>query len=267
MVRRAVLLALTAFAPASAGHAPARIVSLSPCLDATLARIAPTRLQAVSHWSHDPGSTQMDVAVMRRWPATHGSAEEVIRLRPALVVAGTHIDPATLNAMRRAGLRIELFDVPQDVPAAIAEVERLGQLAGAWPQAAALTSAMRAAVRRRETSPSGGEILLRGGEGLTPGAATLPGDVVARLGLVNAAARYGVTGWGAVGLEALALNPPKLLLSTLGRSDRALTHPVLARLERGGMRRASFDGKLMNCGGAAVIGLAEALIRAEGEAR
>lgn len=257
---RRLALALLATAPAAAGAAGAGgIVSLSPCLDATLARIAPARLRAVSHWSHDPAASAMNVAVARRWPATWGSAEEVIRLAPTLVVAGAHIDPPTLSALRRAGMRVALFDVPQTLDQATAEVARLGRLSGAMAAADALAGAMRAAVHRAAAHSGRPELLLRGGEGLTPGRATLPGDIVARAGLTNAAARYGVDGWGTVPLEALALAPPELLLSAAGRGDRALTHPILARLQRGGMRRATFDGRLLNCGGAGVIALADRL--------
>ena len=46
-----------------------RIVSLNPCTDAILAKVAPDKLVGVSHYSHDPSAASMPVAQARRWPA------------------------------------------------------------------------------------------------------------------------------------------------------------------------------------------------------
>ncbi len=87
-------------------QATLRIVSLNPCVDAILAEIAPDQLVAVSHYSHDPASTSLDLALARRFAATSGTAEEVAALAPDLVVAGTFLPPATEQALVGMGFRV-----------------------------------------------------------------------------------------------------------------------------------------------------------------
>ena len=97
------ILALSACAPAPRGGAGEaglpRIVSLNPCTDAILAEVAePQQIVALSSYSHDPASSSMDVVLARRWPATSGAVEELVTLRPDVVVSGNFTPPATRAA-------------------------------------------------------------------------------------------------------------------------------------------------------------------------
>ena len=59
------------------------IVSLNPCADAILAEVtAPGQLLAISHYSHDPEATSMDLATARSFDVTGGTVEEVMALDP-----------------------------------------------------------------------------------------------------------------------------------------------------------------------------------------
>ena len=106
----APLLLLAACAPQPAPQGSVThptIVSLNPCTDAILAEVtAPGQLLAVSHYSHEPRATSMPLAEARRYPATGGTAEEVLALDPDVVVAGSYLDPATARALRRLGMRV-----------------------------------------------------------------------------------------------------------------------------------------------------------------
>ena len=73
--------------PPTSSH---RIVSTNPCLDAILVELAPPEwIAAISHYSQDPRSSSMPVARARRFRATNGTAEEVIALKPGLVLASS----------------------------------------------------------------------------------------------------------------------------------------------------------------------------------
>ena len=94
---------------ALAEHLPARpsIVSLNPCSDAVLAEVAdPAQLLAISHYSHDPRASSMDVALARRFAVTGGTAEEVLALDPDAM-------EAHLQASRRAGVDASLIAVAE----------------------------------------------------------------------------------------------------------------------------------------------------------
>ena len=78
------------------------MVSLNPCTDAVLAQVAdPGQLLAISHYSLDPRATSMELAAARRFAATGGTVEEVLALEPDIVVTGSFLPPATVQAATR----------------------------------------------------------------------------------------------------------------------------------------------------------------------
>jgi iron complex transport system substrate-binding protein len=128
------LLALAGCAPAaSAPAAPPRptLVSLNPCADAVLAEVAdPAQILAISHYSQDPRSSSMDLAVARRFRVTGGTVEEVLALKPDIVVAGRFLPPATRSAFERLGIRVVSVDIEQDVAQSLAQLRRLSEAVG-----------------------------------------------------------------------------------------------------------------------------------------
>ena len=94
---------------AAAPGEPRRVVSLNPCLDTMLAHLADRRqIAALSHYARQPqGSTIAQIA--RTLPFTYESAEEVVALRPDLVLTARHSSPATRAALSRLQIRTELF--------------------------------------------------------------------------------------------------------------------------------------------------------------
>ncbi|MFM5907766.1 MAG: ABC transporter substrate-binding protein, partial [Novosphingobium sp.] len=136
-MRAGILLALLlgACAPTQAARVPApqgpTLVSLNPCTDAILAEVAdPAQILAISAWSHDPASSSMDTAQARRFASTNGSVEEVLALKPDLVIDGNFTPPATRAAFGKLGLRLEAFPIASTVEASRAQVRQLAALAG-----------------------------------------------------------------------------------------------------------------------------------------
>ena len=88
----------------AAPSAPRRIVSLHPCLAALLVHLADRRQVAgISRLSRDPqGSTIAGIAATL--PVAGETAEEVLLLRPDLVLASTHTALATRRALQRLGV-------------------------------------------------------------------------------------------------------------------------------------------------------------------
>ncbi|WP_408590789.1 ABC transporter substrate-binding protein [Novosphingobium sp.] len=233
-------------------HSRPTIVSLNPCTDAILAEVADrSQVLALSHYSADPRASSLDPAVARRFAFTRGTVEEVLALRPDLVVDGSFIDPATAAAYRRLGLRLETFGMAANVPDARAQVLRLAALAGHPERGAALVARIDAALAEAKPAPGSPPVatLMWEPGGIVPGDATLIADLMRYAGLANFAAARGLGQGQQLPLERVLADPPQLVI-TAG-ADRALAHPVLAYLT--GTRRARFAPGLLYCGGPTII--------------
>jgi iron complex transport system substrate-binding protein len=281
--RRILLAGLAAGLAAPAAHAgdaaaaPARIVSLNPCLDTVLVHVADrSQIAALSHYARQPaGSTIADLA--QTLPTTFETAEEVVALRPDLVLASRHSALATRNALARLGVRVELFSEPQSVDESLAQVRRIAGLAGRPEAGEALVARIEAALAAAAPPPGTAPVraLIYQPNGFAAGAGTLADEMLRRTGFVNVAGEYGLRQWGNIPLESLIADPPDMLLA--GESapgaqtwaERVVTHPALAGLgDR--MKRAAFPERLLYCGGpvliqtAAVLAAARARVTGEG---
>lgn len=241
------LLAACSAAPARTGG----IVSTNPCADAILAVVAPERLAAVSHYSHDPQATSMPLALARRWPATSGTAEDVIARHPQLVVTDSFSAPASREAYARAGLKVLTLDIASTIPASEAQVRQLAAAAGHPQRGEALVRAIEGAIPPPVAGPRPAALLYISGD-LANGGGTLLDAMMRRAGLRNAAADYGLAFTGTLPIETIAAHPPRVILSDGDGRTAALRRRVLARLGVATQDRY-FPRRLMNCGGPTLI--------------
>jgi iron complex transport system substrate-binding protein len=258
-----MLPTLPACAPAGSAAVPdrvgpaARILSLNPCVDALLHELSvDERILAISHYSHDPRATSVPLYWARRFPVTGGTAEEVIAVRPDLVIAGPHVAPATVAMLERLGIGVMLLPVPQTVQESVAQVRELGAALGAESAAEALARRIEAAIAASEPADDAQTTaLIWQAGGMVPGRDTMVGDMMRLAGLSNLSAMHGLADWDVLGLERLIAQPPELLLGpTASRlaDDRMLAHPAVARLG-GTLVQADFPARLMHCGGPTII--------------
>jgi iron complex transport system substrate-binding protein len=257
----ACLIAVLAWTgwPASAASAaqPRRIVSINPCIDAVLIEVAdPQQILAVSHYSRDPRATSIPLATARRFAATSGTAEEVVALRPDIVLAGAHVSPATLAALKRLKVPVQTFPVPESVAQSVVQVRAIAMAAGHPERGEALVRRIEQAVARaRQVAARQGAAvpaLIWQGSGLVPGANTLADEMLRVAGFRNMSAAYGLKQWDVLPLEHLAARPPRVLLSDRTTGDRMTGHRVLRRLDRP-ITRAQFDERLLSCAGPVII--------------
>ncbi len=227
------------------------IVSLNPCTDAILAEVAePAQVLAISHYSHDPSATSMDLAQARRFHAIGGTVEEVLALDPDVVLASNFLTPATRNALDDLGIRVETFDIAPTVEDSLAHVERIGAVSRQPDKAARLASRIASSVAALEKGrgKSVSTVLWQPG-GIVPGEATLVGDLMRRSGLASHSKAIGMGQADYLSLETVLADPPDLLL-VAGR-ERSQGHPALAYLSA--MRIERFDPSLLYCGGPTII--------------
>ena len=226
------------------------IVSLNPCSDQLLlALVPPGRIAAISRASRDPGATSIPLAVARRLPVTAGTAEEVIALAPELVVATIFTPPATRDAFARAGLRTLYLGSPTTVAASRAQVTELARAVGAKARGAALNARIDAAVAGAAWPGAPAPALLFISGDLASGGGTLLHEMMARAGLRDAAADYGLAMTGTLPVETILARPPAAILTPdTGGRTATIRRRLLARTGAA-VRELPFPRALVNCGG------------------
>lgn len=238
------------------------IVSLNPCADAILAEVTePGQILALSHYSADPRSGSMDPATARQYRTTRGTLEEVIVLRPDLVIDGTFVPPATAAAYARLGLRLETLGIASTVAESRAQIRQLARLAGNPARGEALIAridgalaAATPAAAPAEGAPPVSALVWEPG-GIVPGDGTLIAELLRRTGFANFAAARGLGQADQLPLERVLADPPRVIL--VAGSDRALHHPALSHLA--GTARAALDPRLLYCAGPTIIPAARRL--------
>lgn len=225
-------LALLA-APAHA--APKRVASINLCTDQLLMALAdPDQIAAVSTIARDPRLSAVHEAASRL-PVIAGSAEEVLKLKPDLVLAGSFTRRETREALARFGIRVETFDPVLDVGEAIAEVKRAAAILGQKGRGDDLARSIEQSLGAAQSTGDGLVVLPLQRRGFVAGGGTLMTNILTRLGANNAAGRIGVTSVAQVPTEVLLkAKPDVLLLEELDAEARdqgtaLLLHPALAR--------------------------------------
>ncbi len=268
-MRRLALLAVLALAscmPDGGARRPhPTIISLNPCSDAILVEVAdPGQILGISHFSHDPASSSMDLAKASRFRAVSGSAEEALALRPDLIVGDDFVPGATRAAYRDLGLTLVQIPIVASVAQGKAQVMELARLAGHPERGRALNARIDAALAKATPSPGSPPIpaVVWQSGGIVPGGDTLIADLLRRTGFVLLSAERGMRQAQTLPLEALLADPPRVILAAgdpRSGEDRMLAHPALEALKD--TRREAFDRSLLWCGGPSILRAADRLAR------
>ncbi len=220
------------------GDAPRKVVSLNLCTDQLAMLLAePGQLAAVTPLAANPRSSAMaDHAA--DLPVTHGRAEEVYLLAPDLVVAGQFTDRATVDMLRRLGLRVEEFAPVYDLSDIPARLARMGALLGQEARAQAMIDAFTADLATLRADTPGPRAALYYANGYTSGDASLAGQILVAAGFRNIASEMGYGAIGALPLELLAMAAPDVVITGrpypgASRSEAVMDHPVVSALKRG----------------------------------
>ncbi len=204
----------------------------------------------------------MDMRVARRFPATGGTVEEILALKPDVVVAGTFMPSATRIALERFGIRVESFAIEHNVPESIDRIRELARLTGHPERGERLIQRIERALAQAAPaagSPAIPAVVWQSG-GIVPGPDALISDIMGRVGFSSHSAARGLRQADYLPLEEMLADPPEVILTAGDSSsgeDRILEHPALASLAD--TRRHVLDPRLIFCGGATIIRAAERL--------
>jgi iron complex transport system substrate-binding protein len=254
----AALAIFGAVAPASA--AGPRIVSMNVCTDQVLLTLAdPDQILGLSRFSRDAWVG----GEAKRYPTLSGGAEDVLALRPDVVVASLFDKRSTRELLKANGLHLAELSVPRTLEEVRVQLRELGDIAGhpdrATEQIARLDAALARA--RKTVAERHFRVLPLSRRGWVAGSDSFVGSLLAETGLFNAAGELGFYFGGFASLETIVnLKPDFLLVSQAGdfaRDDGQafLLHPALERFYPP-RKRIVIPERLTECGG---VMLAEAL--------
>jgi len=253
------LLATCAALPASAAPLP-RIVSMNVCTDQVLLTLAdPEQILGLSRYARDAWVS----GDVRRYPTLSGGAEDVLMLRPDVVVASLFDKRATRELLKANGLRLAELAVPRTLAEVKDQIRELGDIAGHPDRAAQQVARLDAALARarQAVAEKHYRVLPLSRRGWVAGSDSFVGSLLAETGLFNIAGDLGLGFGGFAPLEAIvSLKPDLLLVSQAGdfaRDDGQafLLHPALERFYPP-EKRIVIPERLTECGG---VMLAEAL--------
>lgn len=252
---RAIAAAFLAVTAAKA-EPPKRIASINLCTDQLLLDLAPSSvILGLSPYAHDPARAWA-VDKARAHPALSGRAEEILVLKPDLVLAGRFTRRETRQFLRSQGIRLEEFDVVRSIAEVREQILHAGRLLGQEVRAEARVAAIDAALERLKATAAATRlrVLPVSRRGWVSGADSLTSDLLRAAGLINPARELGLARGGFASLEAIvALKPEAILVSShdIKAEDQGaaiLLHPVLERLYPPA-RRLTMPENLTICGG------------------
>lgn len=272
-MRRILLLALLsagalACAPAAAG--PARIVSLNLCADELVLRLAdPGQVASVTYLSRVPGVSNV-AELARAVPENRGLAEEIVPLKPDLVIVGAFTTATTTAMLRRLGLDVMTLPVPATLEAAYGQIRDVGRRIGQTERAEAMVARMKEAFAHLPApGPVRPTAIVLRPNGFVAGRGSLADEILSRAGLDNLAARLSPNALGELTLEEIVAARPDLLIINAepgappSLADALLSHPVLSGYAKAG-RMVALPLRLWTCAGPE---LAEAARRLSDAAR
>ena len=237
----------------AAAAPPQRVMSLNLCTDQLLmALLPPQRIASITWLSRTEGDPAF-LALARRLPINHGSAEEVLVARPDLVLAGRYTTATTRSQIRRAGIPVLEVDAASDWEGIRRITRQVADAIGARPQAEQQLAAMDADLARLASARPGNPVRVIGWGGTgedVPGRDTLFNTILESAGGVNLAALENRP--RSFDLEQVLLARPEVLMRGAAYSNKpalrnsVATHRALRR--QGAIHMITYPEAVYGCG-------------------
>jgi iron complex transport system substrate-binding protein len=238
----------TALAPGGSAAQPSakpqRVASINLSADEVLSAILPPeRLVSVTRWADEPGTSN----VLGKIPPgvfrfVKRDMEQLVALRPDLVVVSEYTDADFLKLLERSGLRVHRMLGLSSVAGVRAAILDLGRAVGEDTATRTLVEhfdATLAELDRRLTGARRPRVLYWSSN-MTAGADTAIGSLIEAGGGTNVGREMGVLGIAPPGAEKVFVaDPDVVLVGTWPKAKEGLTeHPLLSQM------RAVRDGRI-----------------------
>ena len=214
---------------------------MNVCTDQLLLTLAdPEQILGLSRFSRDGWQSQ--AGDISRYPVLSGGAEDVLLIRPDIVVASAFDKRSTRELLKAKGLRLVELSVPRTLDEARQQIREAGDITGHPDRAAAEIARLDAALARarRAVSERHYRVLPLSRRGWVAGSDSFVGSLLGETGLRSAAGDLGFAFGGFASLEAIVnLRPDFIVVSQAGDT---------ATGRRPGVPVASGAGALLSAG-------------------
>jgi iron complex transport system substrate-binding protein len=248
-------IALAYACGAAAAEPLPSVASINLCADQLVLALADEeQIRSVSWLSADPEESLFAAAAARH-ALNYGTAEELLRFDPDVVVAGAYTNAFTRGLLVRLGYRV----VELEPETTVAEIERNVRVVAAAVGHTERGSDFVAAIRAEAATLGASQpthapaaVVVRPG-GFTVGRHSLADALMTLAGVRNVAAEQGLDRWGSLSMEALLRSAPELIVLTGYRlaqpslANSMLEHPALTRL-RAERRTTTISSAYWSCG-------------------
>jgi iron complex transport system substrate-binding protein len=233
---------------------PQRIMSVNMCSDILLLMLVPKeRIASVTHLAHDPVEVLMpgaDAGV----PVNRGTAEEVVRQKPDLILASPWSTPVLRGLAAKVGAPVIEIDSANSFEDIRRIVGQVGEAVGEPGRAEALIADMdrKLALLEHERPAKPVEVVAWSSGDSVPGAGTLTDEIIRVAGATNLARRLPGGGYSSFGVEELlTARPDAIMRGEAGYDgpslrDAVSEHPVIRKAFAG--RRVTYPAALYACG-------------------
>jgi iron complex transport system substrate-binding protein len=252
---------------AFAASAP-RIVSMNVCTDQLLLSLADSeQILGLSRFSRDSWQS-FAAGEARRFPILSGGAEDVLVLKPDIVVASLFDKRSTRELLKANGLHLVEFTVPRTLEEVKDQIGRMGEIVQHQDRAQAAIAKLDAAIARAREAMTDKHyrVLPLSRRGWVTGSDSLVSSLLTEAGMLNPAGDLGVAAGGHASLEAIVqLKPDFILVSEAGEraeddGQAFLFHPALERFYPP-EKRIVLPERLTVCGGAMLADALDVLTR------
>jgi len=249
---------------ASAANLP-RLVSMNVCTDQLVLTLAePEQILGLSRFARD--GWQSKAGDLSRYPVLSGGAEDILLIRPDIVVVSAFDKRSTRELLKAKGLHLAELAVPRTLDEARQQIREAGDITGHPDRAAAEIARLDAALARarRAVSERHFRVLPLSRRGWVAGSDSFVGSLLAESGLRSAAGDLGFAFGGFASLEAIVnLRPDFIVVSQAGDTARDdgqafLLHPALERFYPP-EKRIVIPERMTECGGVLLADALDAL--------
>ncbi len=217
-----------------------RIASLNICIDQLLWElVAQQRLVSISYLTADPIWSPIAEQV-KTLPLNHGLAEEIVPLKPNIILAGEFDAPNAIELLKKLDQHVERLPLPRTLADINSQIFQLADLVGAGEKAQLMVNKINRQISALQALNTGSEPLTAfwySANGVVIGAGTLEHELMQLAGLRNLAAERGMYGFNQLDLELLLSAKPHILIveesqdRSFSLAREYLSHPALANTD------------------------------------
>ena len=193
---------------------PAKIVSLNLCADQLVVLLADRdRIASLTYLSREP-TTSYVWRQAKNLPINYGRAEEVLLVKPDLIISGRFTTRPTVAYLKKRGFNMIELDLVNDLHALRAQIRLIAKAFGELERGENLIREMDRRIEAVQLTRSEQRLLaaIYLPFSTTAGQGTLIHKVIQLAGYENLAERLSLSGFTHLPLETVVLNQPDLLI-------------------------------------------------------